>query len=138
MFLSCKHFKLGKRHTISNSKHNGKTSGKYDFKYILSNLQHQDHKLQQMMLHLLTPQVSTHETSKGVRNSGNPKRGGIPKISLKLIVNPIQKSLFKVNIISQLFGLKIYIAKIGNKLFVVIFSNDFQQQFLVTISSSSF
>jgi hypothetical protein len=45
MFLSCKHFKLGKRHTISNSKHNGKTSGKYDFKYILSNLQHQDHKI---------------------------------------------------------------------------------------------
>jgi hypothetical protein len=37
--------KLAKRHTISNSKHNGKTSGKNDFKYTLSNLQNQDHKI---------------------------------------------------------------------------------------------
>jgi hypothetical protein len=45
MFLSCKNFKLAKRHTISNSKHDGKTSGKDDFKYTLSNLQNQDHKI---------------------------------------------------------------------------------------------
>jgi len=44
-FLSCKHFKLVRKHTNSNSKHNGKISGKDDFKYIVSNLQHKDHKI---------------------------------------------------------------------------------------------
>jgi hypothetical protein len=39
-------------------------------------------KLQQMMVHLPTPQVSPHKMFKEVRNNGNPKRGGIPKIFL--------------------------------------------------------
>ncbi len=39
--LSCKHFKLVQKHITSNSKHDGKN----DFKYTLSNLQHQDHKI---------------------------------------------------------------------------------------------
>jgi hypothetical protein len=38
--------------------------------------------LQQMMVHLPTPQVSPHKMFKEVRNNGNPKRGGIPKIFL--------------------------------------------------------
>jgi hypothetical protein len=45
MFLSCKHFKLAKRHTLSNSKQVGKNKWKDDFKCTLSNLQHQDHKI---------------------------------------------------------------------------------------------
>jgi hypothetical protein len=44
-FLSCKHFKPIRKHTISNSKDNGKISGKDDFKYIFSKFQHQDHKI---------------------------------------------------------------------------------------------
>ncbi len=44
-FLSCKDLQLAKRHTLSNSKHAGKNKWKNDFKCILSNLQHQDHKI---------------------------------------------------------------------------------------------
>ncbi len=43
--LSCKRFKLVKRHITSNSKHDGEMNEKYDFKYTFSNLQHQDHKI---------------------------------------------------------------------------------------------
>jgi hypothetical protein len=43
MFISCKHFKLAKKHTTSNSKHDGKKSG--NMTSTISNLQHLDHKI---------------------------------------------------------------------------------------------
>jgi hypothetical protein len=51
-------------------------------------------KLQQMLLHFPTPQVSHIKRSKGseimkIPKGGESQKGGNPKISLKFIVNPI-------------------------------------------------
>jgi len=44
-FFTCKQFKLVKKHTTSNSKHNEKTNENNDLKYTFSNFQHQDHNI---------------------------------------------------------------------------------------------
>jgi hypothetical protein len=51
-----------------------KTNGNDDFKYTFKSLQIKIIILQQMIIHLPTPQVSPYKTFKEVKNDGNFKR----------------------------------------------------------------
>jgi hypothetical protein len=93
--LSCKHFKLVKKHITSNSKMMENMDGKYDFKYTLSNLQHQDHKTTTNDDTSFDSLGSPYKTFKGVRNNGKLEKLRDSQFYLFLIItrNPYLKSI---------------------------------------------